>query len=166
MAEGDKKSRYFYNQASFRHKQNAIWRISNGDGRIITSQSKIQREAICFFSKLYREREEVYFEKQMGFINLFPDMVNEEVKDQMGSPITKGEILGVLKDLARDKSPGLDGWSVELFIHFQDIMMDELFKMVEESQCLCRILGSVNATFIALISKVLKPSTFTDFHPV
>jgi hypothetical protein len=39
-------------------------------------------------------------------------------------PCTKEELLEVLKAFANDESLGLDGWMVEFFIHFFDLIGD------------------------------------------
>lgn len=40
---------------------------------------------------------------------------------------------------------------VELYIHFFDLMSQDLLKVVEESRVKGRVSGAINTTFIALI---------------
>lgn len=47
-----------------------------------------------------------------------PNMFSEADNVLLGRPITREELAVVLKDCAKEKSPGLNGWGVELFIHF------------------------------------------------
>jgi hypothetical protein len=49
-------------------------------------------------------------------------------------PCTKVEILVVLKGFAKDKSLGPDGWMVEFFFFFFDLVGDDLLEAVEESR--------------------------------
>lgn len=42
----------------------------------------------------------------------------------------------------------------------------ELVRMVEEAWLKGKILGGVNATFIALIPKNTNPVSFQDYHPI
>lgn len=93
-------------------------------------------------------------------------MISEEDHNILGISVTKEEVLKVLKELAKGKSPRPDSWLVELFIHFQVIVLEQLTDMVEESRCLCMITGSVNVTFIVLMSKVSRPSTLFYFRPI
>lgn len=72
----------------------------------------------------------------------------------------------VLESFSRDKCPGLDRWSVELFLHFMDIMGLDLLQMVEESRTLCKTLGAINSTFIALMLKATKAESFADYMPI
>jgi hypothetical protein len=68
--------------------------------------------------------------------------------------------------MPKDKSPGPDGWTRELFQDFFDIMGEDIHRVVEESKCIGHIPGAFNATFFTLIPKVNKPDSFHDFRPI
>ena len=61
-------------------------------------------------------------------------MVNKMDNDHTSRLIIREEVLEVLKIMTKDKSPGQYEWSMELFLHFQDIMIEELMEMDEESR--------------------------------
>eukprot|EP00253_Pinus_taeda_P016641 PITA_16641 len=77
-----------------------------------------------------------------------------------------GGIRSTLKWFKKDKSPGSDGWPVEFYIDFFDIIRLDLLGVVEESRSLGRIYAPLNSTFIALIPKTDSPTSFHDFHPI
>lgn len=79
-------------------------------------------------------------------------------------PVIATEILEVLKCFKGDKSPGPDGWTMELFTHFFDLFQQDLVYMVEKSQVLGYIHPHLNSTYIALILKKPNSHTFLDFH--
>jgi len=68
--------------------------------------------------------------------------------------------------MPKDKSPGPNGWTQELFKHLFDIMGNELLGAIEESKIFGKVIGLLNATFVALIPKDLKPASFNDFRPI
>lgn len=68
----------------------------------------------------------------------------------------------VLRSFVKDKSLGPDGWTMELFLYFFDLMGEDLVNMVE-CRVQQRISRSLNSTFIALIPKYLKFVTFQDY---
>jgi hypothetical protein len=80
--------------------------------------------------------------------------------------VKKEEIYEILKGFTRDKSPGPDGWTVEFFLNFFELVGQDLLEMVEESRVRGEVISSINSTFIALIPKVNKPSLFSDFRPI
>lgn len=77
-----------------------------------------------------------------------------------------GELKATLKWFKRDKSPSPDGWSVESYLAFFDILGQDLLKVIEECRMIGRMHGAINSTFIALIPKSGNPSTFNDFRPI
>eukprot|EP00253_Pinus_taeda_P002165 PITA_02165 len=48
--------------------------------------------------------------------------------------VSKEEVESIIKSMAKDKSPGPYGWTIELFQHFFDQIGEELTKVVEESR--------------------------------
>ena len=72
----------------------------------------------------------------------------------------------IFKLCSKEKSPGPDGWPVEFYLGIWDLIGEELCQLVEETRCQGFISGAMNSTFIALIPKVTKPSSFDDFHPI
>jgi hypothetical protein len=61
-------------------------------------------------------------------------LVNEEDTLQLERPCTKEELWEVLKLFAKDKSLGPDGWTVEFFLHFFDLVGGDLLEVVEDSR--------------------------------
>lgn len=96
----------------------------------------------------------------------FPRYVNEEASEDLSSPVTMEELESTLKWFKKDKSPGPDGWTIEFYLAFFELISQDLLSVIEE----CRISGSlyhaINSTFIALIPKSDAPSSFDDFRPI
>jgi len=80
--------------------------------------------------------------------------------------VTRGEVEGILKLMQKNKSPGPDGWTVDLFQHFYETIGNELTKVVKESWIKGEIYEPFNSTFIALIPKREDPSSFDEFRPI
>ena len=94
---------------------------------------------------------------------MFPRIVTEDEVVNLENPSTSEEILEVLKGFTKDKSLGPDGWKVEFFLHFFELVGHDLLDMVEETRIRGELINSINSTFMALIPKVNNPSTFSDF---
>lgn len=71
----------------------------------------------------------------------------------------------VIKSMAKDKSPGPNGWPIDFFQQFFDQISSEITDVVEESRRKGLLYAPFNATFIALIPKKDDPSPLKISHP-
>jgi len=76
---------------------------------------------------------------------------------------SREELIFILHGFERDKSFGLDGWTMEFFIGFLEILEGDLLKMIEEFG---KIPAPFNSTFIVLIRKSNSPTSFEKYKPV
>jgi hypothetical protein len=81
-------------------------------------------------------------------------------------PCTKAKLWKVLKAFAKDKSRGPDGWIVDFFLHYFNMVGEELLVVVEELSRRGEVIKALNLTFLVLIPKVNKPLIFGDFRPI
>jgi hypothetical protein len=130
-----------------------------------TGQEAIKAEAMRHFISFYKDSHNSIVD-QIESVRLYPRLTTEEEVQMLEKPVTKDEILVVLRGFTKDKSPSPDGWIVEFFLHFFDLVVDDLLEAVEES-CLSGMVNrSLNSTFIALIPKVNGPTSFGDFRSI
>jgi hypothetical protein len=85
---------------------------------------------------------------------------------QIDCPCTKLKIWEVLKHFEKNKSPSPDGWTVEFFTHFFDLLGDDLLELVEDSRIIGKVQSSLNSMFLALIPKENKLVMFGDYKPI
>ena len=64
-------------------------------------------------------------------IRLFLSFVSEDEHSAFTSPVTLSEIEGALNTFKKDKAPGPDGWTVEFYSFFLDLLGPLLVNMVE-----------------------------------
>ena len=65
-----------------------------------------------------------------------------------------------------EKIPDLDGWTVEFYIQFFDLVGEDLLEAIEDSKKRGEVIKYINSTFLSLIPKVNKPTYFDDFRPI
>lgn len=70
------------------------------------------------------------------------------------------------KSFQKDKCPGLDGRSIDFFIHFFEIFKTDILNLVEEPKLQGFISQNTSSTYIALIPKNKLSSTFSDYRPI
>eukprot|EP00253_Pinus_taeda_P030972 PITA_30972 len=99
-------------------------------------------------------------------VQSFPRFIEEDEAEDLTIPVTKEEIEAAMKLMGKDKSPGPDGWTIELFLHFFEQIGAEITEVVEESRLKGVIYRPFNSTFISLIPKKDDPESFEDFRPI
>ena len=80
--------------------------------------------------------------------------------------MTKGVILETLKSFKRDKKSGARRVDCRVLYLFFDMMGGCLTKVVDDSPRSGAIPDLLNKTFITLIVKVSKPSSFNKFRSI
>ena len=71
-----------------------------------------------------------------------------------------------MKQLVKDKSPCPNGWMVEFFLSFLDMLMDELLHMVEQSRVEGFVSDTLNSSFSTTNPNKNKPKTINDYRPI
>jgi len=58
-------------------------------------------------------------------------MFTSEDNDKSRQSVIRDELMKILKECAKEKILGLDGWGLEFFIHFIDLMILYLLVIAE-----------------------------------
>lgn len=103
---------------------------------------------------------------QLYFIHSYPTMFTNVDNDEIDKFVSLEEIFEVLRYFFKDKCHGLDGWAIEVFLQFLEIMEMDLSQTVEESKLQCKVAGVINSNFIAPILKSSRPKYFIYYHPI
>ena len=93
-------------------------------------------------------------------------MVPKENASNLSCPVSIGEVEHALKSFKKYCSPGPDGWPVEFYLFFFDLLKNELLSAVDTTRVTGIIPASLNSTFIALIPKKDNPQNFAEFRPI
>jgi hypothetical protein len=166
LQKGDNNTIFFHFYVDYQRKHNAIWDILTDDGCWVSSSKDFHFEAIKYFSGLFSDPGSNNLVSQLHVVQQYPRFFTEEEGRFVGKEVSLDEVEVVLKSFAKSKSHGTDGWPVEFFLGFFDIMGKDLVDMVEETRRQGKISGAINSTFIALIPKTGRPESFKDFRPI
>ena len=116
--EGDENTIFVHSFASTRRNSNAIWSMNDMFGNVVSEDAPLKQLGKQHFSDLFQDDGSTNISDQLKAIRIFPTLTEKEDVDQFLEPITTQEVEVVLKGFKKDKSPGPDGWLVELFLSF------------------------------------------------
>ena len=143
-----------------------IWSLEDEEGNIIVDEGPLKDLAKSYFENIFKDEGLTCLDHQLKVISLFPRMIPSEHSSRLTSQVTLKELELSLKSFKKDRSPGPDGWPVEFYLHFFDLLGPTLVHMVDMTRISGFIPPSLNSTFITLIPKKDKPRTFADFRPI
>jgi hypothetical protein len=164
LKEGDNNGKFYHKFVNFRKNLNSMWKITDQNGQLDKSFEDISRAGRLYFGNLFKEPLGCPIEEMLKLKNLFPMVFNDEMNDSLIVDITEGKFLVALSSLQKGKIPGPDGLSVEFYLGFCELLKDDLLKVVQESKCYGKVLGSFNTTHLALIPRKKEAFSFEDFR--
>jgi len=83
--------------------------------------------------ELFKEQPGVSIAEVIRVAQLFPRFVGEDDNRMLMGEVSEMELSVVLHSFQKDKSPGPDGWPIEFFLGFFELIGGDLLKVVEES---------------------------------
>ena len=113
MKFGEKSSKFFYSLEKYNFMNKNRYQLKNEKGDIVTDQKEILDIQKRFYERLYRtelvEIDKEYLEK------LDCKKLLEEDRERCEEVITMPELKEAIFQLNKNKSPGCDGWPIELY---------------------------------------------------
>ena len=91
------------------------------NGSILSDDESLKRLGKKHFSDLFMDDKGTNITNQLEVIRIFPKLVLDEDVDCFLYPITLQEVE-YIKGFKKDKIPGPDGWLVEFFLAFFDLI--------------------------------------------
>jgi hypothetical protein len=166
LEAGDENSKFFHAYAKGRKAANSSWSLDNSLGEPQTTFEGMARVGMEHFQGRFGANNQANIAEVIRVAQLFPRFVEEEDNIALMEEISEEELKENLQSFQKDKSPSLDGWSIEFFLELYDLLGKDLLQVVEDTRLSGRIPACFNSTFIALIPKLDNPSSLNDFRPI
>ena len=145
---GDENSKFFHGFANSRQRHNNISSIRL-QGILTTDMAMIKQGAVTFYEQLYSEEEK--WRPRLDNV-VFPHISRAE-SNLMERDISESEVVAAIKQLAKEKSPGPDGFPLLFFSHFWELIKFDFMALVTDFYSRSRLDWRCNTTFIFLLPK-------------
>eukprot|EP00253_Pinus_taeda_P032535 PITA_32535 len=135
-------------------------------GHLLNSHEDIEAVLVLHFHGIEKETisDRDHFIKDL--IGHIPRLVTREDNFNLNRPVTEEEVSEVIKEMQYGKAPGPDGFNVDFFKAFLNIVKHDILNVVEDSRMNRTILKELNTSFISLISKHDNTQNPDRFRPI
>lgn len=167
IEEGEKNSSYFFNLERQRQAKKKISKLSI-NGVVTEDLELINKEVRDFYSNLYCSRYseascKSFFQSIQGWI----DLIKDDFKSIMEDDLIIEELDKAINQMAKGKSPGLDGLTVDFYVFFWKDIRQLLFEALGECILRHNLSPTMKRGLITLIPKADKdPSFIENWRPI
>ncbi|CAN0922512.1 Transposon TX1 uncharacterized 149 kDa protein [Linum grandiflorum] len=158
---GDRNTKFFHTVANSKRRMNWVCSISV-DGLLVEGQKNVAVAAVNFYQSLYKETRV----RRPWATKLALRSLPKEVATGLVRSVSEAEIWEVIKGCGGGKSPGPDGFPMEFFKNYWEIVKEDVCAAVMEFMASSSLPTSINSTFIVLIPKKECVEEFKDFRPI
>ena len=111
--EGEKINKYFCNLENRNFISKSMTKTVSHNGTVLTDTSDICMKAKTFYETLFASKEHLIPKYNLESIFATINKINKEDANSLDGEITYNELLNVLKNTKKNKSPGSDGFTYE-----------------------------------------------------
>lgn len=161
LANGERNSKFFHKNASYNQKVNSINSLIV-NGEISHDKKIINEEARRFYENVFTENVSL----RPTFDN--PDLPSISIHHNimLEKPFEEKEIRKVIWGFGTNKSPGLDGYTMEFFKAVWGVIKVDLMAVMKEFETTGRLYWRLNCTNIVLIPKCDGAISMHNFRPI
>ncbi len=168
IEHGDKAGTLLAQQAHAASVSRLIPRIISPSGNLTADPAEINKVFLDFYINLYTSEhppDSANIPNPLDSLN-YP-RIDEDMAKELGSPISPQEVQEAIGSLQNGKSPGPDGFAVEFYKAYSDLLIPILVRMYNDSFQK----GQLPVTmYLASISLLLKrdrdPTSCGNYRPI
>lgn len=161
LKDGDRNSRFFHNSIKDRNRKNSISVLEGVNGRV-EGVDDVKREVKNHFENYFKE--ESHNRAVSDGLNLF--RLSDADKYGLELPFSEEEIKLAVWDCDGSKSPGPDGFTLEFFQFFWELVKGDVVNFFKDFYEKAKLTKGVSSSFIALIPKVKNPRSLSEYRPI
>lgn len=159
--KGDRCTNLFHKIANASAQSGYIDGLKIND-RWETDLEVCKEEAMNFFRQLYQESDW----DRPKLDGLVFNRLDESQKRRLEEVFSESEVVQAMKQLAKEKSPGPDGFQTAVYLNCWEVCKDDLMKVLRDFYARGFLSWRLNTGFITLIPKMKGQKGIVDFRPI
>lgn len=165
---GDKAGILLAQQARAASASRVIPRIISSSGNLTTDPAEINKIFLDFYTNLYTSEYSLNLTDIPNPLNsLNYPKISNDAAGKLGSPISPQEIQEAIKSMQNGKSPGPDGFTVEFYKAYSNLLTPVLVKMYNDSFQIGKLPATLYSASISLLLKKDKdPTSCASYRPI
>ena len=140
--------------------------MSLGDGSTTIDVEQIRREVLQHFKGQFTSNMQFDQCNQKTIRLAITSHLTYEQCFQLAQPIIEEEIKTTLFSLGHNKALGLNRYPVEFIVQSWEVIENEVTNAILEFFKTSKPLKEVGNTILALVPKIVNPTSLSDFRPI
>lgn len=166
LREGERNTKFFHKSTIQRRIHNRIHQLKLLNGEKTETRDELETVLVDHFSNLLTETSPDRDQEIAAIASCIPQKVSNAQNDLLDRPVDLAELEDAIKQMQRGTAPGPDGFTIDFFFHFWDLLKLDILQIVETSRTKGDILKAFNATFLTLIPKEEGADSPSLFRPI
>ena len=162
LLEGDDNTRFFHLVANGKHRKQHIYKLENDQG-VVIGDDQLKKHITQFYKNLFGTPDMSEITLMENQILDIPQVSHEE-NDVLISEFTETEVKDVVFQMEHNKAPGPDGFPVEFYQVFWNLIKDDLMALFTDFHKEELNLYSLNFGIITLIPKVQEATKIQQYR--
>ena len=134
VENGERPTKYFFNLERRNYNKKTISELRMEDETIIKNETQVLDAIENYFNDLYTSACSARQDEYDSFIQeLRLAKLSDEERDELEGPLTYDECKQILETFQNDKSPGEDGFTVEFYNFFFELLGHNLVESFNEA---------------------------------
>ena len=152
LEEGEKPTRFFFKLERERIERNSVSSVFDCDGTEVFMRDEIARAHVDFYSNLFSEEPIDSSYKQYCFDSI-ENTLSNDLSDSCEGLMVLPELTDSLKGLNLGRSPGSDGFTVEFYLRFWELLGPLVLRVANQCFMDTELADSMKGSVTRLIFK-------------
>ena len=131
MANGDDNTKKIQAFVKGIKQQNTIWEIRNENNEWVSTFEEMVEIGKSYFENIFRADQHATIVEVLQVMQYFHERISEEDNSDLMEEVSEEELKATLHNFQKDKSPGIDRWTIEFFLATYDTIGPDLLHLVE-----------------------------------